>query len=47
VLKAGTQGKANLAHLAKMGIALSMDHVQILALDFVMLRGRGFRHLKV
>jgi cyclic-di-GMP phosphodiesterase TipF (flagellum assembly factor) len=47
VLKAGPQGEANLARLAEMGFALSMDHVQTLALDFVKLKSMGFRHLKV
>ena len=47
VLKAGPAGEKNLARLAEMGFALSMDHVQTLALDFVKLKGIGFRHLKV
>jgi cyclic-di-GMP phosphodiesterase TipF (flagellum assembly factor) len=47
VLKAGPAGEKNLARLAEMGFALSMDHVETLALDFVKLKGIGFRHLKV
>jgi cyclic-di-GMP phosphodiesterase TipF (flagellum assembly factor) len=47
VLKAGPLGEQNLAHLAKLGFALSMDHVETLALDFVRLKSMGFRHLKV
>jgi len=47
VLKAGADGERNLAALATMGFALSMDHVENLALDFLRLRAIGFRHLKV
>ena len=47
VLKAGPQGEQNLARLAQLGFALSMDHVETLALDFVRLKSMGFRHLKV
>jgi cyclic-di-GMP phosphodiesterase TipF (flagellum assembly factor) len=47
VLKAGVEGERNLAALATMGFALSMDHVESLALDFLRLRAIGFRHLKV
>jgi cyclic-di-GMP phosphodiesterase TipF (flagellum assembly factor) len=47
VLKAGQEGEANLAYLANLGFALSMDHVETLALDFVKLKTMGFRHLKV
>ena len=47
VLKAGTSGEKNLARLAEMGFALSMDHVETLALDFVRLKALGFRHIKV
>jgi cyclic-di-GMP phosphodiesterase TipF (flagellum assembly factor) len=47
VLKAGAVGEENLARLARLGFALSMDHVQTLALDFPRLKGLGFRHLKV
>jgi cyclic-di-GMP phosphodiesterase TipF (flagellum assembly factor) len=47
VLKAGQEGEANLAYLANLGFALSMDHVETLALDFVKLKTLGFRHLKV
>jgi len=47
VLKAGTEGEKNLTSLATMGFALSMDHVESLALDFLRLKAIGFRHLKV
>jgi cyclic-di-GMP phosphodiesterase TipF (flagellum assembly factor) len=47
VLKAGVEGERNLAALATMGFALSMDHVESLALDFLRLKAIGFRHLKV
>ncbi len=47
VLKAGPAGEKNLARLSEMGFALSMDHVETLALDFVKLKTIGFRHLKV
>jgi len=47
VLKAGPEGEKNLGRLAEMGFALSMDHVETLALDFVRLKGLGFRHLKL
>jgi cyclic-di-GMP phosphodiesterase TipF (flagellum assembly factor) len=47
VLKAGVEGERNLAALATMGFALSMDHVETLALDFLRLKAIGFRHLKV
>jgi cyclic-di-GMP phosphodiesterase TipF (flagellum assembly factor) len=47
VLRAGAQGEKNLAALAAMGFALSMDHVATLGMDFAKLRGLGFRHLKV
>ncbi len=47
ILKAGTVGEQNLSRLAELGFALSMDHVETLALDFVKLKMMGFRHLKV
>ncbi|HVV27092.1 MAG TPA: EAL domain-containing protein [Rhizomicrobium sp.] len=47
VLKCGAEGERNLAALAAMGFALSMDHVETLALDFPRLKSIGFRHLKV
>jgi len=47
VLSAGIEGERNLAALATMGFALSMDHVESLALDFLRLKAIGFRHLKV
>ena len=47
VLKAGSQGDSNLMYLSNLGFALSMDHVESLALDFAKLKGLGFRHIKV
>ena len=47
VLRAGAEGEKNLAFLSGLGFALSMDHVETLALDFVKLKKIGFRHLKV
>ncbi|HEY1707578.1 MAG TPA: EAL domain-containing protein [Rhizomicrobium sp.] len=47
VAKAGPQGDSNLMYLSNLGFALSMDHVQTLAIDFAKLKGLGFRHLKV
>ena len=47
VNKAGLEGERNLTTLANMGFALSMDHVETLALDFLRLKAIGFRHLKV
>ena len=47
VLKAGPAGEQNLARLVELGFALSMDHVETLALDFVRMKNIGFRHLKV
>jgi cyclic-di-GMP phosphodiesterase, flagellum assembly factor TipF len=45
--KAGAKGEENLAFLASLGFALSMDHVDSLALDFARLKKIGFRHLKL
>jgi cyclic-di-GMP phosphodiesterase TipF (flagellum assembly factor) len=47
VLNAGAVGEQNLIQLSNLGFALSMDHVETLALDFVKLKAMGFRHLKV
>ncbi len=47
VLKAAAAGEANLRQLAGMGFALSMDHVETLALDFSRIKSLGFRHIKV
>ena len=47
VLKAGPQGEENLLYLASLGFALSMDHVDTLALDFGRLKTLGFRYMKV
>jgi cyclic-di-GMP phosphodiesterase TipF (flagellum assembly factor) len=47
VLKAGVEGEANLNYLSGLGFALSMDHVQTLALNFEKLKNMGFKHLKV
>ena len=45
--KAGAKGEENLAFLSSLGFALSMDHVDALALDFARLKKIGFRHLKL
>jgi cyclic-di-GMP phosphodiesterase TipF (flagellum assembly factor) len=47
VTKAGVQGEQNLAYLANLGFALSMDHVENLGVDFAKLKTLGFRHLKL
>ena len=47
VLKAGPQGEKNLRFLSDLGFALSMDHVETLALDFLRLKALGFSHIKV
>ena len=47
VLRAGAAGETNLRYLANLGFALSMDHVETLALDFAKLKALGFRHVKV
>jgi len=47
VLKAGIQGEKNLRFLSDIGFALSMDHVETLALDFLRLKALGFSHIKV
>jgi len=47
VLKAGVAGEANLNYLSGLGFALSMDHVETLALNFEKLKNLGFKHLKV
>lgn len=47
VLKAGQQGEKNLRRLSDIGFALSMDHVETLALDFLRLKALGFSHIKV
>jgi cyclic-di-GMP phosphodiesterase TipF (flagellum assembly factor) len=47
VLKAGAMGEENLSYLASLGFALSMDHVDTLALDFGKLSGLGFRYIKI
>jgi cyclic-di-GMP phosphodiesterase TipF (flagellum assembly factor) len=47
VMKAGAHGDSNLMYLSNLGFALSMDHVDSLALDFAKLKGLGFRHIKV
>jgi cyclic-di-GMP phosphodiesterase TipF (flagellum assembly factor) len=47
VARAGAKGEENLAFLARLGFALSMDHVETLAVDFARLKRTGFRHLKV
>ncbi len=47
VAKAGVEGEKNLTALATIGFALSMDHVDNLAIDFLRLKAIGFRHLKI
>jgi cyclic-di-GMP phosphodiesterase TipF (flagellum assembly factor) len=47
VLKSGAQGEENLLYLASLGFALSMDHVESLAMDFGRLKTLGFRYMKV
>jgi cyclic-di-GMP phosphodiesterase TipF (flagellum assembly factor) len=47
VLKAGPAGEKNLRVLSGLGFALSMDHVETLALDFPRLKNLGFNHLKL
>ena len=47
VVKAGAKGEQNLRYLANLGFALSMDHVENLAVDFANLKSLGFRHLKL
>ena len=47
VLKAGVKGEKNLRRLSDIGFALSMDHVETLALDFLRLKALGFSHIKV
>ena len=43
----GAAGEKNLRFLANLGFALSMDHVETLALDFLRLKNMGFSYLKV
>jgi cyclic-di-GMP phosphodiesterase, flagellum assembly factor TipF len=47
VLNAGQKGEENLLYLASLGFALSMDHVETLAMDFGRLKTLGFRYVKV
>src|SRR3569833_1414038 len=47
VAAAGVEGEKNLAALATMGFALSMDLVDNLRLDFLRLKAIGFRHQKI
>lgn len=47
VLNAGQKAEENLAYLSSLGFALSMDHVDTLAMDFGKLKTLGFRHIKV
>lgn len=47
VMKAGQKGEENLLYLASLGFALSMDHVDTLAVDFGRLKTMGFRYIKV
>jgi cyclic-di-GMP phosphodiesterase TipF (flagellum assembly factor) len=45
--EAGAVGEENLSYLASLGFALSMDHVESLAIDFRKLHALGFRYIKV
>lgn len=47
VLRAGQKGEENLLYLSSLGFALSMDHVETLAMDFGKLKTLGFRYVKV
>jgi cyclic-di-GMP phosphodiesterase TipF (flagellum assembly factor) len=47
VLDSTVAVESNLRYLASLGFALSMDHVDSLALDFDKLKAIGFRYLKV
>ncbi len=47
LMKAGQAGEANLSYLSNLGFALSLDHVETLAVDFAKLKRLGFRHIKV
>lgn len=47
VLSAGRKGEENLAYLASLGFALSMDHVETLGVDFERLKKLGFRYIKI
>ena len=47
LMKAGSAGEANLSYLSNLGFALSLDHVETLAVDFAKLKRLGFRHIKV
>ena len=47
VSDAGQKGEENLAYLSSLGFALSMDHVETLAVDFERLKNLGFRYIKV
>ena len=47
ILNAGQKGEENLLYLSTLGFALSMDHVETLAMDFEKLKTLGFRHVKV
>jgi cyclic-di-GMP phosphodiesterase TipF (flagellum assembly factor) len=47
VLNATPKSEENLRYLSSLGFALSMDHVQTLAMDFGRLKTLGFRYVKV
>ena len=47
VLNATPKSEENLRYLPSLGFALSMDHVQTLAMDFGRLKTLGFRYVKV
>lgn len=45
--KVDAAGESNLSYLSQLGFALSLDHVDTLALNFSRLKRLGFRHVKV
>ena len=47
VIHAGPEGEKNLRFLSGLGFALSMDHVETLAVDFPRLKNIGFSHIKL
>ncbi len=47
VMTASPKVQENLLYLSSLGFALSMDHVETLAMDFGKLKSLGFRHLKI
>ena len=47
IMAAGAKGEESLSYLSSLGFALSMDHVDMLNVDFARLRKLGFRYVKV